>query len=122
MVTSLSHKCLTIVSVDHKDMQIFKSEIFAIRLLQSFPDRRAARGLAMRKSPAGIRRWLGYETALACAIWALRPPGLMGPRDAVTSFYTEFFQGRTFGAPGLTAMAVSSEDGREQLRGKERPG
>jgi hypothetical protein len=26
-------------------------------------------------------------------------------------------QGRTFGAPGLTAQAVSSEDGREQLRG-----
>ena len=27
------------------------------------------------------------------------------------------FQGRTFGAPGLTALAVSSEDGREQSRG-----
>jgi beta-phosphoglucomutase-like phosphatase (HAD superfamily) len=27
------------------------------------------------------------------------------------------FQGRTFGAPGLTAQAVNSEDGREQLRG-----
>ena len=31
-------------------------------------------------------------------------------------------QGRTFGAPGLTAQAVNSEDGREQSRGKERPG
>ena len=31
-------------------------------------------------------------------------------------------QGRTFGAPGLTAPAVNSEDGREQSRGKERPG
>jgi hypothetical protein len=27
-------------------------------------------------------------------------------------------QGRTFGAPGLTAPAVSSEDEREQLKGK----
>jgi len=27
-------------------------------------------------------------------------------------------QGRTFGAPGLTALAVSSEDGRGQSRGK----
>ncbi len=32
------------------------------------------------------------------------------------------YQGRTFGAPGLTAPAVNSEDGREQLRGNERPG
>jgi hypothetical protein len=31
-------------------------------------------------------------------------------------------QGRTFGAPNLTAPAVDSEDGREQPRGKERPG
>ena len=29
------------------------------------------------------------------------------------------FQGRTSGAPGLTAPAVNSEDGREQPRGKE---
>ena len=31
-------------------------------------------------------------------------------------------QGRTFGAPRLTAPTVNSEDGREQSRGKERPG
>ncbi len=30
-------------------------------------------------------------------------------------------QGRTFGAPGLTAPPVNSEDGRKQSRGKERP-
>jgi hypothetical protein len=29
----------------------------------------------------------------------------------------ERLQGRTFGAPGLTAPAVRSEDGREQSRG-----
>jgi phosphoglycolate phosphatase len=32
------------------------------------------------------------------------------------------FQGRTFGAPGLTAQAVNSEDGREQSRRNERSG
>ena len=32
------------------------------------------------------------------------------------------FQGRTFGAPGLTAQAVNSEDGREQLREKSGQG
>ena len=31
-------------------------------------------------------------------------------------------QGRTFGAPGLTAPAVNSEDGHEQLRGKSGQG
>ena len=31
-------------------------------------------------------------------------------------------QGRTFGAPGLTAPAVNSEGGREQLRGKSGQG
>src|SRR5262249_16037117 len=31
-------------------------------------------------------------------------------------------QGRPFGAQGLTAPAANSEDGREQLRGNERPG
>jgi hypothetical protein len=31
-------------------------------------------------------------------------------------------QGRTFGAPGLTAPAVNGEDGREQLRGKSGQG
>jgi len=33
-----------------------------------------------------------------------------------------FFQGRTFGAPGLTAPAVNSEDGRGQSRGKSGQG
>ena len=32
------------------------------------------------------------------------------------------FQGRTSGAPGLTAPAVNSEDGREQSRGKSGQG
>ena len=36
--------------------------------------------------------------------------------------YLYSYQGRTFGAPGLTAPAVNSEDGREQARGDERPG
>ena len=36
--------------------------------------------------------------------------------------YLHDHQGRTFGAPGLTAQTVSSENGHEQLRGKERPG
>ena len=31
-------------------------------------------------------------------------------------------QGRTFGAPGLAAPAVNSEDGRWRMRGNERPG
>ena len=31
-------------------------------------------------------------------------------------------QGRTFGAPGLTAQAMNSEDGREQLRGESGQG
>jgi len=31
-------------------------------------------------------------------------------------------QGRTSGAPGLTAPAVNSEDGREQSRGKNGQG
>src|SRR5438045_9290075 len=30
-------------------------------------------------------------------------------------------QGRTFGAPGLTAQAVNSEDGPRAIQGKERP-
>ena len=34
----------------------------------------------------------------------------------------ELIQGRTFGAPGLTAPAVNSEDGREQSRGKSGQG
>ena len=41
-------------------------------------------------------------------------PGLPGsPRLAVRSFFT-INQGRTFGAPGLTAQAVEGEGGREQ--------
>jgi hypothetical protein len=32
------------------------------------------------------------------------------------------FQGRTFGTPGLTALAVNSEDGREQSGGKNSQG
>ena len=56
-----------------------------------------------------------------------RRPGSQIPRTrsrsgAVTTFSTNRFQGRTFGAPGLTAPAVNSEDGREQSRGNERPG
>jgi hypothetical protein len=35
--------------------------------------------------------------------------------DAVRIFHDH--QGRTFGAPGLTAPAVNSEDGREQCEG-----
>ena len=32
------------------------------------------------------------------------------------------FEGAPFGAPGLTALAVNSENGREQLRGKSGQG
>jgi len=35
----------------------------------------------------------------------------------VRIFFT-IIQGRAFGTPGLTAQAVNSQDGREQLRGK----
>jgi hypothetical protein len=31
-------------------------------------------------------------------------------------------QGRTFGAPRLTALAVNSQDGREQVKGKNGQG
>jgi hypothetical protein len=36
--------------------------------------------------------------------------------------YLHSYQGRTFGAPGLTAQAVGSENGHEQSRGKSGQG
>jgi len=51
----------------------------------------------------------------------LGPRPLGKPGDFVRTFCT-VFQGRTFGVPGLTAPAVSSEDGREQSRGKSGQG
>ena len=38
------------------------------------------------------------------------------------NFLYGHFQGRTFGAPGLTALAVNSQDGREQVKGKSGQG
>ena len=53
----------------------------------------------------------------------MEPESLLLENPGATCYnFLYRFQGRTFGAPGLTAPAVNSEDGREQLRGKERPG
>jgi hypothetical protein len=45
-----------------------------------------------------------------------------GHRPGCYNFLYELIQGRTYGAPGLTALAVNSEGGREQLRGKNGQG
>jgi hypothetical protein len=72
--------------------------------------------------------WYGYP----CSGRAVPPPGVgeIGPviplgladPEADRGKLPVRLQGRTSGAPGLTAPAVTSEDGREQSRGNERPG
>ncbi len=44
-----------------------------------------------------------------------------GPSPPSSDNFLHTVQGRTFGAPGLTAPAVNRADGREQSRGIERP-
>ena len=63
--------------------------------------------------------WIAQETAPEQSQSA-RTRDRIGPIELLQLSLR--LQGRTFGAPGLTAPAVNSEDGREQSRGNERPG